>query len=1490
MKPIFPESPQDWTNTTPTRIYYNSKTESYTSTVLADVEVISEEEFLEKSKTYFPSFVKNVLINLNKVGDTLEDIVEDVSIQGTFIDPSPLILQKILLSIPASSVEDIRELPEKNTDSYKGVVYDLQSFFTKISNVSKKFEDYQKQMVSNIFNKNGSALYTVDFVAESSALYEISSNIIALIESNNLSVKNYSKIEISYSSEEVIQCIKLVDGIDSVELKYLFEDFIKSYPQDRAQTVRFLYNLPTLSDDIYSGFITYEDIIKKYMAAQVNKRQNNIDIRDRSLNKGSSTATNNNDVSKNFDSLKNISKKSVGILQQEILKSVYSTPCVTPAEKEEIDDKLERESGKKANFANKLTLSVGDAFFNSLPEVLQRVADKQGEDAKEALNDLGTNVLNRLGVCGIGDLTSLVTNTVFAYIDEQEYADELSKCAVKNLDNNKLEKLWQGIQRFGKNTEIVEKYRKIVGDTILPWNTGGYLPPDYQKGLRTDEPLDKKYTLKIPTSEQDTDIQLRGRAFKDSIAGTIDGRDLLNIMVNSFPDEMGWLSFFTDMTKGILKKCNVPSPAANLSWEANWCQKRVHWPKFQDIHKSNASLSFKPSTISTILIEEIKNIVINLTVSTVIASMKQIFEIISAGASFDSDYFKQNQFIPDLFQPSDDMQFQIASNCGDTSENYKITNESVREVFYENYRQTSVTNKMSIEDIDKFLKSSSVALSRYDKIRLYNGEAGPTTYDKVLSLVKGTPVSAYLGNYYDVEQIFLSIAGLMNVNNIEESFYQTVREPVPSSVAYCGKLPDSLDRGYFRNKPTITPEQVEQMKQALKDIQKDKICFAAETLGNPKGAIIGQLGEILQSKNGPIFGRIAKEMTKLFEPAIERKMDTISKNYRNDLYKARGLFDLIMVNESGIGKNRRELSSFFGILSTASTPMSMENTRISDSTYTPQKLSENIVLTFLKGSASSSTKDKPWFNPDFESGSEKIQSLLIKNQAVLKDNLNQRISENFINNGVLTDIVEGYFKDIRDKLENRTYGPSWEDIYNNTRFMKKTNENGEYIAGLLGEQKITEDAKRLYSVMDAFDEDYKYVPFNALKSKEEATLAYAEFLMLVHVITSEILIKNLPIYEALGAELLYEFDYLGNYIYNKFIDTIDDFSTDGGQIKVLEKLVQTTLIISNAFDSEDEKLISSIPTELSSNIDNLNKNIANWIRGSRGNKVKNLEENRGDIEAITKFFVKESAKKYITEFQEGMAVIENNKFPSINKTNTIYNYILNESLLSSAVDVVSDPNNVEIMEMGLRLEKYIILNGADTGLPSGVQNLEKFQQYLVDNPISGNIADNWSSWSFGMRISSVYDFSKAGVLQSEISLNLRDASKAFILISNSDDPEAERYFLSPLVVYEKEIPNQIVSSQIINNYDADSMKKGLSEISDFLNFYYRGMNIENLMSLATIYINEEFKTFLTNESDLVSTVTAGAVVPPSTVEIWNNGGMKVLNDTKRFIVNNLERI
>ena len=1485
MRAIFPDSPQDWTKAKPGKIYYNSKTRQYTSTIVTDKQTILSANLVEESRKYYEDFVLNVCKNLNKE-ENITDIVGEVELLGNYIDPSPLIKEKILLGI---SEDEFANLEEKQDVDISGLItniYNLNNFFERIEKIAKKFEQYQVQYVQNIFQNSSNSFSNVDFLMESENLYKFGENVKSLIESNNLDSSSYSKMEISYGDSQEIKKITLSEDIDMVNLRYLFEDFINTYPQNNKQTVEFIFNLSELEKDTTSNNQNYETIVEKYFLNSEKKPARSTNIIARSSNFGKATAVKNSDTEDNFASLKEVSNRSARLLQQEILNSVYRTPCMTPEERERINRKLERETGKRASFARELSLSVSDAFFQNLPDVLNKVANKQGD---EALKYLGRNFLNRMGVCGIGDLTSLVMNTVFAYINEQEYADELSKCAVQNLNNQNVSKLWEELERLNKNAEILERYRKFVGDTIPPWTTGGYLPPDYRKDLDTDDPISAKYTLTIETPIEDTDIDARFTAFKNSIAASIRGEELLDILVNTFPDEMGWLNFFTDMTKGILNKCRVPMPNIGVSFEANWCQKRVNYPEFEDIPKSNASFAFRPSTIGTILVEELKNIIINLTVRAVIASMRQIFQIIAAGTSFDSDYFKQKQYIPDLFQNENDIQSQIADFCNETTSSFRVVNSTVRGIFQETYPSTYQVYPLSLEDVDKFLKSCSVALGRYDKIRLYKGEAEETTYQKVLELVDGTNISQFLIDYSDIEQVFMSIGQVLDTNAIEEGFYSEVRTETPVTVEYCGINDDSLGMAYGRNKPDISAEQIEQMKQVLKDIQKDKICFAAETVGNPKGVIVGQIGEMLVSKTGPIFGRISEEMGKLFEPVIENQIETVAKNYRNDLYNSRGLFDLIRVNDGGVGENRRQLASFFGTPPIDENIRSLANSKISNYSYSPTKSSTNITLGFDQATSvryresndnikvadmSVENISTSKYEGEFESGANRIQALLVKNQDILRDSLNKKVSRSFISSGVLTNIIDDYYEDMKNKLlaPRRTYINNWGNIY------KDVQENEDYIPLLLGEKKIIEDTKRLYGLIDPFDEKYRYVPFNVYKSKEEAAISYATFLMLVNTVTSEILLKSLPVYEAFGSDLLENYEMLGEYIYQKFENTIDDFSNDRRRIKVLEKLVQTTIIATN------EGLLPPISSDIQKNVDRINLNIKSWINGNRGDRVKNLEKNEKDIEDIARFFVYNASKAYIKEFQKSMSEIEDNSsLPSIASTSSISRYILDNSIISGLQDVISDVNKSGILEKRLVLEKYIRLRNPKSGYPGGVQNLSDFRDYLLENPIEGKISDYWDSWHFGIRISSIFDFDSAGISESEINLSTRNEIKGFTILSDSDSTETERYFLSPLVVYEKEIADTKISSSIVNQYDPQSMKKGLSEINDFSNFYYRGMNIENLISLTTIYINEEFGNFLSNNEPV-------PVILPSTVTNWKLAGEKILNDTKKYIVNTLERI
>ena len=250
MTPIFPESPQDWTNAKPGKVYYNSKTDKFTTTILTDKEVISDAKAKEESRRYYESFVINVLRNLNKREDRAAELESLVELSGKYIDPSPLIKEKLLLSISKKAFTDIEEKDDVSIVGLTTVVYDLETFFQKLENIAKKFQEYQSQYISNVFSHSTNVFNGVDFLLESENLYTLGSNIKSLIESNSLNLFDFKKIQISRNEDTFVSKICLIQGIDSVNVKYLFEEFKNGYPQNSPQTLIFLFDLVELEKRI----------------------------------------------------------------------------------------------------------------------------------------------------------------------------------------------------------------------------------------------------------------------------------------------------------------------------------------------------------------------------------------------------------------------------------------------------------------------------------------------------------------------------------------------------------------------------------------------------------------------------------------------------------------------------------------------------------------------------------------------------------------------------------------------------------------------------------------------------------------------------------------------------------------------------------------------------------------------------------------------------------------------------------------------------------------------------------------------------------------------------------------------------------------------------------------------------------------------------------------------------------------------------------------
>jgi hypothetical protein len=1479
---------QDWTLSKNKRVYFDSSKNSYVSSIITAHEVIKDENLGSTSAEYYRDFIIDVLEEVAKDYDDkiIDDLVLKVSLLSHYIDPSPYIKEKILLGIAESEIGDLpdKKLSTTDIENTTETIFSVSTFFTRIESVANKFIEYQKSYIINLHKGSGIVYSNLDFQMESEKLYKFRKSLNDLIDANGINISEYDTLNMVFDENFIpIRILLSSVSIENEPLTKQFKDFGNSDPQNRNITMFFVYNLSNLEKDTKRNNFTYQDIIDSYFFIKPKISTSNINIIKRADNSGAAYSVSNSDTTKKFDSLSNISQRSIPLLKDEILSSVSNSPCLTPEDRKKLNEKLERESEKKATFAQQYTMAVQDTFFVSLPEVLQKVAKKQGD---EALQELGKSFLNRLGLCGIGDLTSLVVNTVFSYLKPQEYADELSKCAIKNLKNENLSKLEIELIRLGKNTEVLERYRGFVGDTIPPWKTAGYVPPDYYKDLETDDPIIEAYTFKIGGAVDDTEIDFRFSAYKDSIVASVNAQDLLNTLTNVFPDEMGWLSFFTDLTKSILDKCKAPKLHAQSGATANWCQGRFQLPKLKELPIAVSGLTPKASVITGIIVEEVKSLIITLTVKLIVATMNQLFQIISAGVSGDTNYFKENEYIPDFFQNEDYLQNAILSKSGKSKKNADNINKAVKEVAQNNSPGISI--EIDNEEVDKFLKAISIALGEYEKIKLLKGVAGDTTFQKVEGLLESGDfpgLRQILKNYGDIEAFFLELGKMIDISSLEKAYFDGLYKS-QGSFSFCEDEDfDSLSQAYSLNKPGITDEQIEKMKETLKDIQRDKICFAVDMIGDPSGPIIGKISEILSDKNGPVHKKMNEQQAEYHNLVVENTVNTLKELYYADLFNYLGLLDLILsVNGNSYGNtiamiNNLVLSlrAFPGATIGTLSPDKLEEEakskikvlliykkqlELSEADYNPSLNKTNIEVNYdgksisyldngtirIKSGTTSILDIKSKETTDsFEPGSQKIADLLSDSLSFLSEADRSTIIINYIND-IQPSNIKKYYSEIRDNLENKGwFYLGWKKdrgIYDTL------NNSKDLIPLLLGSPNTS--AKDLYKKLDEpvpikniFKA--KKIPFNDRLTKSETVQRYLYFNLIVRVIISEMCWKATEMFETYSPTLFSEGDIISSYIYEKLIQNMDEygFGSDKNKLSFFEDMTQVYLksLEAEAYEIKNSNTLQSI--------DNINDQIASWIKGQTTNdRIDFLTDLEGDMKIVITDMIENILEDCIESFQLGLRATEGFTRP-IPAYSSIKNYVLeNSSLMGDLKDVFPDVNDIGKVSLssdfvGVRLEKYIKIFYKD-GTES-VKKLEDFQKTIADTSLNGDISDFYDSWKFGIRISLIGLYDLLGVSSDLFSLEDRDSEKAFLL--KSSDP-VFNFYLFPLVNYEKQIDDQKISSSIINGYNNEEMIDSLSKTDKFNNFYYKGMNIENLLSLNTIYTNENFSDLLETGDDI----------------------------------------
>ena len=1378
--------PSEWISAPSGNFYIFN--ESYASIIIANEQVINKEQNPEIIERYKNEFLQSCYRFFNK---QVPDTEIKVGLQDNYIDPYPNMGEKLLLTIPSSVVDGLVKKQNDNNTYTNEVTYDLADYTTKINFVVSEFLKYQNLFLQDIFEQKTIGYENLDFQLESESLVSFNDNLNKLAQINEVDLSNYTTIQFSFDNFD-IKRIVLENELGKKELAVSFSYFSNSSPQDREETNYFILSLNTLFSNCKNTSKTYKDIVDEdFLYGREYRRTTSYSDPIQRSRRGSNTyGITNDDINNKFASSQEISKKFVKDFQNIAKRSVYQTPCLTAEEKKRIDDQLERDRGKQKGFLNELSYNIGDAFVDNLPQILQKVGEKKG---KEAANALGTEVLNRLGVCGLGDIVAMVANTTTSFLDPEEYNSELVDCALERLSDENLEIFTQALNRIDSSgPQILQRYRNLVGDpsVLPPWKTAGYSPP----GMVMSNSFNDKYKINFKNpldKEKDIETTLLFRAYRDAIKLEVSTENILRSLTSAFPDEMGWLSFFTDVTKIMLQKCSgISGQNASLNLSANLCkEKNLRLPSLPRAPSGGATLT---STIANQLIEEIKNIIINLIVKLITSTMQQLFQIIAAGVSFDQNYFKRGDYIPDLFQNENYMHDNFKKQASNKKRTNSEINDSVRTMLLESIPPTD--EELSLEDIDRFLKQISVSIGEYEKLKLFKGEASSQTYEKVRFLAKNMGLGKFFRNDIDVEKFFLEMGKRLDVARMEKDYFDSIYDYDPW-VSFCILDSDMLDRAYFKNKAGITKEQVDAMKEKLKDIQKDKLCSLAETMGSSSGPILGEISKLLTDKNSQLYNKIKNQEAEYLLDALKNIRKSIAGLYNGDLYKKNGIFDISIEKFSTtplpLGYN---FEKFIPIpISTDIIPKSGAMTELElDGTF--KRAGSTLNFSYENFQPTLISLISP---PPINKNIEEQLSYLPKSQ------VNNIVS--YFQSSLYNTLPENYFDYIKENIVNFTKS-DWENMpYDRLSEIENTSD---FIS--LSDEKI----KKIYNNIEDFNiPDERNVPFNLLKNKPELVQKYIYYSSLVVVLYTELMFKTLNMYSSFTLDTS-----MGKKAAKSYIKDYMMGSEEFPEIK--DNIVQ--ILFSLPFQESKAEKLSGLAVDL-------NESIENWLRGDFNNLTDFYDANRFTINRAFDVFLEIT----LEEYDQGNI---NKILPKSRRGNlkTLADLAFTGSDLE---EVITDKDNASFKYPttgpSLRNEKFYFVGTPNIeGYPSGIVSLSELKDFIDSKPLleGQSVKSIWpDGWHPGIRISSI----------SKYNSTTDPTDLQPLVVKDIDDNEA---VIIPLVSYVDNGSSILkIQKDLIDRYPTERMREGLVNSEGFKKFY-TSMNIDELLSYYTNYYIQQADT------------------------------------------------
>ena len=285
--------------------------------------------------------------------------------------------------------------------------------------------------------------------------------------------KDFSGIEYIKANNVGCDAVELGTNKDKVAGGAGWNSFLKKSVANYPTTLAFVANIPSIYDDVTSDNpIVVAPFLKKYYYPKIEEQigQELTMVQEFVDENGCNAA----------ELAANLLKPAV-ILGSEVagtalsfpelfFKSVAQKTCLTTEAKEQEDEKYKilKDIDQRWKDINTRKLFTGDQIFADLPHKLEEVNN---------LKELYTEILDKLGVCGISSLVMDGLGCLLKGIDINVSMEVLVKSFLKNATEKEMEKMF-----FAMDPSLQKFIRDSVSEITsipLPWEAG-YRPGSYQ--------------------------------------------------------------------------------------------------------------------------------------------------------------------------------------------------------------------------------------------------------------------------------------------------------------------------------------------------------------------------------------------------------------------------------------------------------------------------------------------------------------------------------------------------------------------------------------------------------------------------------------------------------------------------------------------------------------------------------------------------------------------------------------------------------------------------------------------------------------------------------------------------------------------------------------------------------------------------------------------------------------------------------------------------